>query len=72
MTEEVQLSLARRFDVAQPWRWEIVRPLDRYGEAVSPEFATEEQAREHARRAWGGALGHPNLSDDRERPGRSG
>ncbi len=50
MTEEVQLGLARRFDVALPWRWEIVRPFDRYGEPLSPEFATEEQAREHGRR----------------------
>lgn len=52
--EQILPGLSRRLGARLPWRWVIVRPLDRYDEPLSPEFATEEQAREHARRVWGG------------------
>lgn len=53
-SEPARIGLSRRFNAALPWRWEVVRPFDRYGEPMSPEFATEALAREHARRVWGG------------------
>lgn len=50
---EILIGLARHFGAPKPWRWEIVRPFDRYAEPLSPEFATEGQAREHGRaRGW--------------------
>ena len=54
--------MARHFGSAMPYRWEIVRPFDRYGEAASPDFASEADAiRFGVERGWGavesGAIG---------------
>lgn len=54
--EPALLGLSRRFGAALPWRWEIVRPFDRYGEPMSPEFATEGEAREYGRRQQRGLI----------------
>lgn len=41
---EVLVGMARHFGSAMPYRWEIVRPFDRYGEQIGPEFANEADA----------------------------